>query len=65
MLNLVLVLLVLVIWTAIYVLYFRGPLGRWIGNRFGRDKAPPAPGADSRALFAREETEGKKPGENA
>jgi len=48
MLNMFLILLCLLIWTGIYILYFRKEIAAWFANRFEKDKSrasdePPEP----------------------
>ncbi|ATJ91987.1 MULTISPECIES: hypothetical protein [Acetobacter] len=51
MLELLLALLSLIIWSSIFIFYFRDPIFSWLDNRFGKDTVfPPADDtADNRA----------------
>ena len=40
MLNLFLVLFCIVVWIALYALYFRPQIRAWFENNFGKDKPP-------------------------
>lgn len=41
MLELLLALLSLIIWSSIGIYFFREPIFRWLDNRFGKDTPPP------------------------
>ncbi|MFT9214976.1 MAG: hypothetical protein ABF513_01775 [Acetobacter malorum] len=45
MLNLVIAILALIIWSSVVIYYFRTPLLHWFDNRFGKD--PVLPDLDS------------------
>ncbi|GBQ78271.1 hypothetical protein AA14337_1103 [Acetobacter malorum DSM 14337] len=45
MLNLVIAILALIIWSSVVIYYFRSPLLHWFDNRFGKD--PVLPDLDS------------------
>ncbi|GAN69394.1 hypothetical protein [Acetobacter orleanensis] len=47
MLNLVIAIIALIIWSSIVVYYFRTPLMHWFDNRFGKDTVLPVPEDDA------------------